>query len=124
MIRNMTRSTVLCRHTEVAATAWRKAIGLMGRKRLGNSGLLMVFSKEGRPGIWMLGMRFPIDLVFLDRRKRVVDIRKNIQPIGFHPKTWMIYYPKRPARYVIELPAGTVKRTATARGDKIIVGVV
>ena len=118
-ITNKTKNRVLA-NAEVASSIWSKTRGLMFRKSLPRgSGLLMDFKGEARPGIWMLFMRFPIDLVFIDKKTRVVDIKENIRPLTFSPRTWRVYYPKRPARYVLEIPAGTVKRTGTGIGHRL-----
>ncbi|MCK4729868.1 MAG: DUF192 domain-containing protein [Candidatus Aenigmarchaeota archaeon] len=75
-------------------------LGLMFRKR-GNA--LIEFPWEGKPGIWMLFMRYSLNLVFLDKNLRVIDILKNIPPLFFSPKTWKTYYPKNKYKYVLEL---------------------
>ena len=52
----------------------------------------------------MKEMRFPIDVVWLNKDKKIVTIQKNMQPSSY-PK---IYYPVEDARYVIEFNVGTV----------------
>lgn len=94
-------------HIEIAGSFWKKAKGLMFRESLpeGHT-LLMGFSKECRPGIWMLFMRFPINIAFLDNDMNVLEIRENLKPVSLNPKTWRIYYPEKRCRYVVEyLPA-------------------
>ncbi|MDP2907544.1 MAG: DUF192 domain-containing protein [Nanoarchaeota archaeon] len=48
----------------------------------------------------MLFVFFPIDVLWLDKNKRVVDIRRNVKPFT------LIVIPKRPAKYIIELKKG------------------
>ena len=118
MIQNKTQGTVLCESHEVADSGWSKTLGLMFRKELsGNHGLLMTFDGESRPGIWMLGMRFPIDIIFMDSEKGVVGVVENARPLGFSWRTWRIFKPETPASYVLELPAGRAKETKTRIGD-------
>lgn len=93
----------LPRGLEIADTPRKRALGLMFRKS--PRPLLMDFEKQGNHGIWMLFMRFPIDLIFLDKEKRVITTYKNIKPITLNPKTWKIYRPGSPARYALEIPA-------------------
>jgi uncharacterized membrane protein (UPF0127 family) len=120
MITNKTRGTVLCNTHEVAESSWQKTRGLMFRKALpGGHGLLMVFDPPARPGIWMMGMRFPIDMVFLDSSKRVIRVVENARPLGFGWRTWRVFYPPGPAGFVLELPAGKVRETRTATGDSV-----
>jgi uncharacterized membrane protein (UPF0127 family) len=120
MITNKTRGTVLCETHEVAGTPWRRATGLMFRKALPQGhGLLMPIDPPSRPGIWMLGMRFPIDIVFLDPERRVIRIVENAKPLGLSWKTWKISFPPGPAGFVLELPAGRVRETKTQVGDAV-----
>jgi len=118
MIKNLTKNTILAKRVEVADSLGKRMRGLMFRDSLGrNSALLMVFEGEGKYGIWMFGMQFAIDIVFIDMEKRIVDIEHSARPIGLNPKTWKIYRPKKPCAYVLELPAGTAERTGTEIGD-------
>jgi len=91
----------------VADTPWKRMKGLMFKKK--PEALLLVFDKPGCHGIWMLGMRFPIDLVFIDSEKRVVDVFEGIKPVSWNPRTWKIYKPRKPVKYALELPEGSVK---------------
>ncbi len=107
---------------EIADSFWKKARGLMFRKPLGKEeGMLFVFKKECRPRFWMFGMRFPLDIVFMDKNREVVDIKKNCPPLTLNPRTWKTYRPIRPSMYVLEVTAGTsVKirpRRSSGRGS-------
>lgn len=82
--------------------------GLSGLNQLGEEeALIMAYPTDDKWGIWMKDMSFPIDIVWLDRDKRVVSIVKNASP---EDSTSVTHQPKDPSRYVIELPAGTVDR--------------
>jgi uncharacterized membrane protein (UPF0127 family) len=92
----------------------------MLRKRLPrNSALVMVFEKPGKHGIWMPLMRFPIDIVFLDSRRRVVGLHERAKPVSFRRKTWHVYYPEKPAKYAMELAAGEMKRKKIRPGCRM-----
>ena len=94
----------------VADTVLKRAIGLMHRKKLkSNECMLFIFGRGSRYGIWMLNMRFSIDIIWLDEKKRVVDFAKNLKPCKniFDCKT---SYPKRASRYIIELNAGFIEK--------------
>jgi len=115
------KGKVISERVEIAQSFFSKSKGLMLRKRLPhNSALLMIFDKPGKHGIWMPLMRFSIDIVFLDSRKRVVGIHERVRPLSFRKKTWKVYYPEKPARYVIELPAGTVRRKGMRLGEVLV----
>lgn len=89
------------------------AFGLMFRKK-GNA--LLEFRKEGKPGIWMVFIRYPLDLVFLDKNKKIVDYIKNVRPVSFNPKTWKTYYPRKKCKYVLELDA---RNKIKPKGDEM-----
>ena len=57
-------------------------------------------------------MRFPIDVVYLDRAGTVVHLEHNLQPWRFSPV-------RMQAASVLELPSHTVASTETAVGDRI-----
>lgn len=118
MIKNITKDKILVKKLEIADSVGKKTKGLMFRKELSkDSGFLMVFRNERKHEIWMFGMRFPIDIVFIDKDKRIVDIKHSVKPMGKNPKTWRIYRPKEPCRYVLEVNSGLIEKTKTEVGD-------
>jgi uncharacterized membrane protein (UPF0127 family) len=117
---NITKKTTVAERVEVARSFWKKSLGLMFRKGIPEDHCLMMeFSGEGRYGIWMMFMRFPIDLIFLDARKRVVGLFEHAMPLGFNKKSWKVYYPEKEAKWILELKAGAVKRSCSRKGDLI-----
>lgn len=89
-----------------------KALGLMFRSKKPDFGLVFVFNRELRADLHMLFVFFPIDVLFLDKNKKVVDIKKNFKPFGYCA-------PKAKAMFVVEMPVGLLKNTVV--GDKIII---
>jgi uncharacterized membrane protein (UPF0127 family) len=84
--------------------------GLSGTDSIANNeALVMAFPADDRYGIWMKDMNYPIDIVWLDSNKRVIDLVKNVSP---DESTTVVHKPKSPARYVVELKAGTVNNKA------------
>jgi len=119
-VENSSRHTIIVEQTEVANSVWMQTKGLMFKRHIPiNSGLLMVFREEKHHGIWTMGMRFPIDIAFISSDWRVVDIVENARPIGINPKTWKIYTPEKPCKYVLEMNAGILKKSGTKKGDVI-----
>jgi len=108
---NQTRQVYLATDLAVADTHWSRLRGLLGTSAgdFGNGSGLWI-----RPchGIHTLAMRFPIDVVYLDRAGQVVHLEHNIQPWRFSPV-------RMQAASVLELPSHTVARTETALGDHI-----
>ncbi len=123
VIRNTRNRRVVCRACELAESSWAKARGLMLRESMSREqGMLMPFEGDQKPGIWMLFMRFPIDIVFISGECRVVDIVEEARPMGLSPRTWRVFRPREPAGYVLELPAGRVSETGLMRGDRLDMG--
>ena len=92
----------------VASTEEERRQGLSGVKDLqSQDALLMVFPEDKEWTIWMKGMYIPIDIVWLDDRNKVVHIEKDVQPDA---EPYDVYAPEKPARYVVELKAGSVQK--------------
>ena len=70
----------------------------------------LVLIPEGQ--IHMFFMRFPLDIVHADREGTILRILEGIKP-------WRIGPMVRKCRMVVELPAGTARRTGTAVGDRL-----
>lgn len=103
---------------ELAETLLEKARGLMFRRSLpADRGMLFVFDREAQHGIWMFGMRFPIDIIWVGKDKRVVDIVENATPCWFFCR---VYMPKKKAKYVLEANAGFVERQRIDVGSKLV----
>jgi hypothetical protein len=92
---------------DVASSPWKMMLGLMFRSRLPKGrGMLFDFHFSDRHGIWMLFMRFPIDIHFLDADGNTVDVVKRAVPMRLlKPSTWKIYKPRYPCRYAVETAA-------------------
>ncbi|MGA2414438.1 MAG: DUF192 domain-containing protein [Candidatus Sulfotelmatobacter sp.] len=108
---NQTRQLYLATDLSIAQSHWTRLRGLLGAKPgdFGNGRGLWI-----RPcrGVHTLAMRFPIDVVYLDRAGRVVHLEHNLQPWRFSPV-------RLQASSVLELPSHTLARTETALGDEI-----
>lgn len=90
--------------TDLALDNDARTKGLSGVSALDHDqALLMAFPSNDRWGIWMKDMDISIDIVWLDSEKRVISILKNATPGSLDIKK-----PNQAARYVVELPAGTV----------------
>jgi uncharacterized membrane protein (UPF0127 family) len=102
-------------NVRLATTNEARQQGLSGVTSLDpNSGLLMVFDSDDFWGIWMKDMKIPLDIVWLNSEKQVVYIVTNASPSLGTSKT---FTPSDTARYVLEVPAGTVKNAGIKTGD-------
>ncbi len=114
---NSTRKTVVTETTETARGTFRKSLGLMFRRCVGEShGLLM----EDVSSVWMLGMLTHIDIIFMTAGNVVIDIYENAPPLSLKPRTWRIYRPSRPVKWIIEVAPGRSRRSMTSVGDKLV----
>ncbi len=101
---------------EMATTDASREKGLSERTSLPEgTGMIFTFGAPGRWGIWMKDMRFHIDIVWLDRKGKVITVEKNVAPETY-PK---IFVPESDAWYALELPAGETERYLIAPGDMI-----
>ena len=102
--------------TEIARMPAERRCGLSGRKGLDSGeGMLFVFKEAKRHGIWMKGMRFPIDIIWLDADGRVADIARNVSADSY-PR---IFRPDRPAYFVLEVAAGAARELSLSVGTTI-----
>ncbi|RMF89940.1 MAG: DUF192 domain-containing protein [Methanobacteriota archaeon] len=101
---------LVCR-ASVAETFLSRLRGLMLRAELKpEEGLLIEYSPRFRSrAVHSMFMRFPIDLVFLDSEKRVVDTA-TLRP-------WRFYDPGCDCRWVLELQEGAVEKRGIKKGD-------
>lgn len=113
MIKNKTKNTVLCSKKKFLSTVISKAIGLMFSKTTTDTGYVFIMNKKTRIDLHMFFVFFPIDVLFLDENKKVVEIKERLMP-------FTLYYSKHKAKYVIELPEGTIKISKTDITDNII----
>ncbi len=99
----------------VARTPAELRRGLSGSDPLRQGqGMLFVFPQDGRYGIWMKDMSYPIDVLWLSSDRKVVHIREGFPPSSF-PE---VEHPGVPARYVLELPAGSVRKSGIKIGSE------
>lgn len=104
--------------TRVAKTAEEREKGLSGTPELRqDQAMLFVYDSDGKWPIWMKDMKYPIDIVWLDKKKTIVYIVKNAPPESY---PYEQFVPKREARYVLELPAGTVNRKSIKAGAEAV----
>jgi len=99
---------------EAADSHFKRARGIMFRRSLGKP-MLFVFPVKGTlsNAIHSFFCLVRFDAVFLDEKKQVVDVRERIMP--FLP----LIVPRKPAKYLIEAPAGWARKKKVAVGDTI-----
>jgi len=112
VILNKSKDTNLGKH-DLADSFISRFLGLMFKKDLERGLILKLPSSRSRRGsaIHMFFMRFPLDIIFADAEKKIVDM-VSIEP-------WKTYTPKAPAKYVIEMKKGTINNFNLELGDKL-----
>jgi uncharacterized membrane protein (UPF0127 family) len=110
IIENTSRGKLVATRAELADSLWTRFRGLMLRRSLDADQALVI---DPCSSIHMFFMRFPLDVLYVDREDRIVRVQECIQPWRVGPLR------TNGARYVIELPVGVIARTGTRVGDSI-----
>ena len=106
---NTTRGTVIASRAECARSFLARLRGLMFRASLPEGGGLIIDPNNSVHTFWM---RFPIDVIFVDRQNRVVGVVPAMPPN--RP-----YAGARGAKRTIELPTGSIAASNTQIGDTL-----
>ena len=111
-ITNKSRKTIISKDAKEAKSIWSRIKGLMLTKK--PQTLVLVSPKEGiePSSIHMWFMRQAIDVIWVNSAMKVVTLQENARPWAFK-----IFRPRLSAKYVIECPIGTIKKTKTKEGD-------
>lgn len=107
-VRNITRGTSLGDSIDAARTSKARRTGLLKHERLDEGAGLWIVPCES---IHTFFMKFTIDVLYLDRQRRVRKAVREIPP-------WRMSMCLL-AHSVLELPPGTVERTGTQKGDQL-----
>ena len=107
-ITNKTRNTVLGDRIDVADSSAKRRTGLLKHDGLKRGEGLWITPCES---VHTFFMKFPIDLVYIDREKRVKKVRDTM--VAWRMSACFS------AHSIIELPAGVVKETGTIAGDQL-----
>jgi uncharacterized membrane protein (UPF0127 family) len=104
---------------ELARTDAERQRGLMFRDRLlTDQGMLFVFETEYPYSFWMKNTLIPLDILWLDKDRKIVHIAKNVPPCREDPCP--SYPPDRPGLYVLELAAGSADRLGLKLFDRLV----
>jgi uncharacterized membrane protein (UPF0127 family) len=99
---------------EIADDAAERSAGLMYREDMAdNHGMLFVFPQTRDVAFWMKNTPMPLDLIFIGEDGRVGAVMRG------EPQSQAIIAPAEPARFVLELKAGTAARERVETGDLV-----
>ena len=98
---------------EIAEDDYRRQLGLMNRKNMEeNQGMLFIFPIEQSQSFWMLNTLFSLDMLFINKQKKIVTIHKNTAPLSQQS-----YPSSQPSIYVLEVVAGFTDKHNVKVGD-------
>jgi uncharacterized protein len=111
---NITKKTWLATKVRKADNFITRLVGLLKRTHLGPEEALWLMPSKG---IHTIGMKFPIDVLFLDKNCAILAMVSGMMPYrisGVHLRGFS----------VLELPSGTIKKSHTEVGDRLEISLV
>jgi uncharacterized membrane protein (UPF0127 family) len=107
-VNNVTRGKILADRAAIANTSSTRRTGLLKHTKLDPGDGLWIVPSEA---VHTFGMKFPIDVLFLDKKRRVRKMRVNMvrRRIAFSLLS----------HSTLELPVGTIEQTGTQPGDQL-----
>ena len=103
---NVTKNKLIASNAKEPSSPLSEAIGLIGARKAS------AFILKTRFGIHTFGLLFSIDVLILDKEKKVAVLKENLKPFRFF--LWKPHY-----NTVLELPQGTIQKSNTEIGDKL-----
>ena len=107
-VSNQNTNHVLADRADIADTSQKRRTGLLKHTGLAAGEGLWIAPSEG---VHTFGMKFPIDVIFLNRDKKILKVRPNMA-------RGRISLSLR-AHSVLELPSGTLEQTGTTAGHQL-----
>lgn len=108
---NRTRQSFLGLEVAVADTHFARLRGLLGSKKLRTDGGVWLIPSQG---IHTIGMLFPIDVLYLDKEQRVIELVEHLGPFRISPV-------RMQCESVLELPPRTIYESQTEIGDELMI---
>ncbi|MCC6139145.1 MAG: DUF192 domain-containing protein [Nitrospira sp.] len=105
---------------EIADTPQKRAAGLMYRDHLKKDhGMMFFFDQAQEWTFWMKNTLIALDLIWMDEKKRVIHIERNVPVCTRTDDSCPQYRPNDGALYVLEIAAGTVDGLKIEKGTKL-----
>jgi uncharacterized membrane protein (UPF0127 family) len=100
---------------EVADTPAKRTMGLQYRKDLGSDrGMIFLFPSEAPQSFWMKNTPIPLDMIFINRERRIVGIVEQTTPYSLDSRSV-----GAPSQFVLEINGGLAKRHGIQTGDSV-----
>lgn len=102
-------------HVEVADTPAKREMGLQYRRELADDrGMIFLFPGESPQTFWMKNTPIPLDMIFINRGRKIVGIVAETVPFSLDPRSV-----GTPSQYVLEINGGLAKRLGIQAGDVV-----
>ena len=106
LVRSTNDSLIATLDIEIAEGEYETATGLMYRNSMEeNQAMLFIFDRESPLSFYMKNTQFPIDIIYLDKDLKIVEVYRDAKPFDPTPLP-----SRRPTKYVLEVNAGLVAR--------------
>jgi uncharacterized membrane protein (UPF0127 family) len=119
VVRPDTDRVLLTIDAELAMTGETRRRGLMERASLPlDRGMLFIFEEPQPLSFWMFNTWIPLDIIFIDARRRIVSIYAAAPPCQ-PPRRCPTYASNGPAQFVLEVNAGVAAKAGLRPGDEV-----
>jgi uncharacterized membrane protein (UPF0127 family) len=108
---NISKQAFVSLGVEVADTPLARLRGLIGKARMRSDEAVWTVPSRG---VHTFGLRFAIDVIYLDARMRVLHVVENLGPSRFSPIRWK-------CASVLQLPQGSLSASGTQVGDELLI---
>jgi uncharacterized protein len=105
---------------ELADNDAERARGLMFRESLeADRGMLFIFDDLAPRAFWMHNCKIALDILYFDDKLELVSHALSVPPCNLPPEQCPNYPSLKPAKYVLELAAGTAEKKGVTIGDRL-----
>lgn len=107
-----------CLAIEVVTSGQARQKGLMFRNELKpGEGMLFIFEDEAFHTFWMKNMSFPLDFIWVNKEKVIVDLKTNVKPCG---SSCPNFTSREKSLYVLEVNSGFVEKHKIKIGERLV----
>ena len=100
---------------EVADTPAKREMGLQYRRELAaDRGMIFIFPVESQQSFWMKNTPIPLDMIFINRDRKIVGIVEQTVPFTLDPRSV-----GAPSQFVLEIKGGLAKSHGIQAGDSV-----
>jgi uncharacterized protein len=101
---------------EIAETLEEQSLGLMNRDPITyDQGMLFIYSEPQIASMWMKNVNFPLDLIFIDNRQLILNIKANAKP-----RTSELHESNGLCKYVVEVLGGFCEKYKIEKEQKVV----